>query len=321
MLIKWRNNRLGILAGTVVVGLWLTLVATSCGDDSNAPPPRIVATVNDESITEDQLVQQLKYGPGPRLLVQMIDRQLIRTEARRRGIQPTPQQVELKLSTAISIVGSQNALEEQLGRRQMSLAEFKDRLRVDAMLDEIASQEITVSEAEINYYYQQQQDQFAYDEQVWGRMILLESRANAEAVAAALEAGGDFAGLAKALSIDPGTADREGDMGYFEAGDYAQEITEVAFRLEPGQVSDIFPVPDGYCILRVEGRRPASVKPLAEVCDQIMARLKQDRLSQTRRQWLIAQRTKADLKIPDQRLGAAVRHLLDSAPPANPYQF
>ena len=110
-------------------------------------------------------------------------------------------------------------------------------------------------------------------------------------------------------------------MDYFEAGDYAHEITEVAFRLEPGQVSDIFPVPDGYCILRVEGRRPASVKPLAEVRDQIIARFKQGRLSQTRRQWLIAQRAKAHLKMPDQQLRTAVRHLLDSAPPANPYQL
>ena len=137
----------------------------------------------------------------------------------------------------------------------------------------------------------------------------------------ALEAGGDFAGLAEALSIDPGTADRGGDMGYFERGDYAGEITEVAFDLQPGQVSDIFLAPDGYCILKIEDRRPAGVKPLAQVQQEITARLKQGQQPQMRKQWLIARRQQARLAIPDQRLRQAVERLLKIAPPPEPHQF
>jgi len=301
--------------------LAVSLGSLSCGDENSTHPPPVVATVNGQPITEDALVEQLKYGPGPSLLVQMIDERLILTEARRRQIQPSAQQIELKLSTAVSRSGSRQALTSLLQKQGMSLDEFKDRLRRDAMLDEIAIQQISVSQADIKQYYQHNQEQFSYGEQVRARMILVETKQNAEAVMSALEAGGDFAGLAKALSIDPGTADQEGDMGYFERDDYAPEITQVAFGLQTGEMSDIFEAPDGYCILKVEDRRPAGVEPIEQVQDEITARLKQDRQAQMRKEWLIAQRRRVQLTISDKRLQQAVEALLKIAPPPDPYRF
>ncbi len=315
IIIRAEHRRLRLLAWGVAISLSLSLGAISCGDDNTRPAPQVIATVNGQPITEDELVEQLKYGPGPRLLVEMIDERLILAEGRRRHIRPTYQQVELKLSTAVSQVGSLAILEKQLHKRGISLEEFKDRLRLEAMLDEIAAQETSVSEADIKQHYQDNQEQFSYGEQVRGRMILVESRANAEAIAEALQAGGDFAGLAEALSIDPGTADRGGDMGYFERGDYAPEITDIAFKLPPGETSDIFRAPDGYCILKVEDRRPAGVKPLAQVQQEITSRLKQQRQSQTRQEWLQAARQRARLAITDPRLRRAVQPLLEVAPP------
>ena len=315
IIIRAEHRRLRLLAWGVAISLSLSLGAISCGDDNTRPAPQVIATVNGQPITEDELVEQLKYGPGPRLLVEMIDERLILAEGRRRHIRPTYQQVELKLSTAVSQVGSLAILEKQLHKRGISLEEFKDRLRLEAMLDEIAAQETSVSEADIKQHYQDNQEQFSYGEQVRGRMILVESRANAEAIAEALQAGGDFAGLAEALSIDPGTADRGGDMGYFERGDYAAEITDIAFKLPLGETSDIFRAPDGYCILRVEDRRPAGVKPLAQVQQEITSRLKQQRQSQTRQEWLQAARQRARLAITDPRLRRAVQPLLEVAPP------
>lgn len=303
------------------MALAVSLGSLSCGDDNSTRSLTVVATVNGQPITEDELLEQLKYGPGPRVLVQMIDERLILGEAQRRQIRPAPEQIELKLSTAISRYGSQEALAEQLGRRGMSLDEFKDRLGLDAMLDQIAGQEASISEADIKQYYQQNQEQFSHGEQVRARMILLETRQNAQAIMSALEAGGDFAGLAEALSIDPGTADRAGDMGYFERGDYASEITQVAFSLQPDETSDIFAAPDGYCILKIEARRPAGVKPLEQVQDEITARLKQDRMAQMHKEWLIAQRRRVQLTMTDERLHKAVGQLLKIAPPLGPYEF
>ena len=65
-------------------------------------------------------------------------------------------------------------------------------------------------------------------------MILTASRENAEALRQALEAGGDFGGLAKERASDPATAPKGGDMGWFERGDYATVISDMAFRLRFG---------------------------------------------------------------------------------------
>ncbi len=306
----------------VTIGvLCLTLAAISCGDSGGDEETRVVAKVNGTPITERQLVEQLRYGPGPKVLLRMIDERLIAAEAARRGIKPTPQQVELKLSQAASRFGSEKDLKDILRERGHSLAELKDRLRLDAMLDRIATEQITVEDSQIAQYYQENIDEFSYSEQVRARMILTQVRQNGEALKEALDSGGDFAGLARQFSTDPATSDQGGDMGYFEREDYAEEISEVAFSLEPGQTSEVFEVPDGFCILKVEDRRPAAVKSLEEVREQIIARLKHKQRDKMRRQWLIEERKRAGLVISDPRLRELVEALAEVTPPPNPFEF
>ena len=303
--------------------LFLTLAAISCGDNTEeqAEAQHVLATVNDTPITEAQLVERLRYGPGPKVLLRMIDERLIVAEAARRGIRPTSQQVELKLSQAASRFGSEKDLKDMLRARGHSLAELKDRLRLDAMLDRIATEQTTVENSVIEQYYQESIDEFSYGEQVRARMILTEVRQNAETLKEALDSGGDFAGLAQQFSTDPATRDQGGDMGYFEREDYAEEISEVAFSLEPGQTSDVFEVPDGFCILRVEDRRTAAVESLEDVRDQIIARLKHKQRGNMRRQWLIEERKRAGLVISNPRLRELVAGLAEVTSPPNPFEF
>jgi len=318
-----RTTVISAMKTTAVIAglLCLVLAAMSCGDSGGDEETRVVAKVNGTPITERQLVEQLRYGPGPRVLLRMIDQRLIVAEAARRGIRPTPQQVELKLSQAASRFGSEKDLKDMLRERGHSLAELKDRLRLDAMLDRIATEQITVEDSQIQQYYQESIDEFSYGEQVRARMILTEVRQNAQALKEALDSGGDFAGLAKQFSVDPATSGQGGDMGYFERDDYAEEISEAAFSLEPGQTSDVFEVPDGFCILRVEDRRPAAAKTLEDVRDQIIARLKHKQRDKMRRQWLIEERKRAGLVISDPRLRELVEGLAEVASPPNPFEF
>jgi len=306
----------------VTIGvLCLTLAAICCGDSGGDEETQVVAKVNGTPITQRQLVEELRYGPGPKVLLRMIDERLITAEAARRGIRPTPQQVELKLSQAASRFGSEKDLKDMLRERGQSLAELKDRLRLDAMLDQIATQQTTIEDSAIQQYYEENTDEFSYGEQVRARMILTEVRQNAEALKEALDSGGDFAGLAQQFSMDPATSDQGGDMGYFERDDYAEQISNVAFLLEPGQTSDVFEVPDGFCILKVEDRRPAGVKSLEDVREQIIARLKHKQRDKARQQWLIEQRKQARMSIPDRRLRELVEGLAEVTPPPNPFEF
>jgi len=316
------NSISAMKTASVVAGLLcLGFAAISCGDSGEDEGARVIAKVNGTPITQHQLVERLRYGPGPKVLLRMIDRRLIAAEAARRGIRPSRQQLELKLSQAASRFGSEKDLKDMLRERGHSLAELKDRLRLDAMLDRIATEQTTIEDSQIQQYYQENIDEFSYGEQVRARMILTEVRQNAEALKEALDSGGDFAGLAQQFSTDPATSDQGGDMGYFERDDYAEEISKVAFSLEPGQTSDVFKVPDGFCILRVEDHRPAATKSLEDVRDQIIARLKHKQRDKMRRQWLIEERKQAKMTIPDRRLRELVAGLTEVTPPPNPFEF
>ena len=67
-----------------------------------------------------------------------------------------------------------------------------------------------------------------------------------------LRRGGDFAVLAKEYSDDPGSAVRGGDLGFFGVNMMVPEFEQVAFSLEPGQLSKPFQTQYGYHIVKVE---------------------------------------------------------------------
>ncbi len=76
--------------------------------------------------------------------------------------------------------------------------------------------------------------------------------AKAKDVLAKVNAGGDFADLAKQYSDDPGSAAKGGDLGWFAKGVMVPEFEAVAFALKPGAVSDLVKTQFGYHIIKVE---------------------------------------------------------------------
>lgn len=66
--------------------------------------------------------------------------------------------------------------------------------------------------------------------------------------------GGDFAALARQHSKD-GSAQQGGDLGFFGRGSMVAPFEEAAFKLEPGQVSDVVETPYGLHIIKLEERK------------------------------------------------------------------
>ena len=86
------------------------------------------------------------------------------------------------------------------------------------------------------------------------------ARAQADSVLQAVRAGADFATLARRFSDDPGSAQEGGDLGWFRRGRMVAQFEAVAFRLRPGQVSDVVGTPFGFHIIQVERIEPAEIK-------------------------------------------------------------
>ena len=135
-------------------------------------------------------------------------------------------------------------------------------------------------------FYRANRESFRIEEQVRAAHIVrkvdesnTEESAHTAIVAAAAEllAGRPFAEVADRLSDSPG---RGGDLGWIVRGQMVEEFEQVAFGLNPGQVSDIFRSPFGFHIAKVTDRRKAGIRPFnevrAEIAEALHARKKQD---------------------------------------------
>jgi parvulin-like peptidyl-prolyl isomerase len=81
------------------------------------------------------------------------------------------------------------------------------------------------------------------------------SRQKAEDILKRVQAGEDFAALAKEFSEDPGSRAQGGDLGWFGRGVMVKEFEDAAFALKQGEVSGVVESPFGYHIIKLEERR------------------------------------------------------------------
>jgi peptidyl-prolyl cis-trans isomerase D len=148
----------------------------------------------------------------------------------------------------------------------------------------------TVSDAELQAYYNQHKDQYQVKEQVKVRHILIAvppgadsktdgaAKAKADDLLKQIKAGGNFADLAGKNSDDPGSKTQGGELGWLDRGRTVPEFDKTAFSLPVGQTSDVIKTQFGYHILQVEDKKTAHLRPLDEVKGEILPILEQQRI-------------------------------------------
>jgi peptidyl-prolyl cis-trans isomerase D len=146
-----------------------------------------------------------------------------------------------------------------------------------------------VTDAEIQAYYKQHQDQYAVKDQVKVRHILIAvpqgadsktdaaAKAKAEDLLKQIKNGGNFAELAGKNSDDPGSKTQGGELGWLDRGKTVPEFDKEAFSLAPGKTSDVIKTQFGYHILQVEDKKTAHERPLEEVKAEIVPVLEQQK--------------------------------------------
>ena len=154
-----------------------------------------------------------------------------------------------------------------------------------------------VTDAEVQAYYNAHLAEYKTDEQVKTRHILITSRAGADAqtdntakskaqdILKQLQAGGNFAELAKKYSEDPGSKDQGGELPLVPTAGLDPAYAKAAMALNPGQTSGLVKSQFGYHIIQTEQKQPAGTKPLAEVKDSIVQVLQQQKSGQAQQQF------------------------------------
>jgi peptidyl-prolyl cis-trans isomerase SurA len=110
------------------------------------------------------------------------------------------------------------------------------------------------------------------------------AKARADSLLAEIRKGGDFELIAKRESMDPGTRQLGGDLGWNRRGSgLVPEFEAMMFALRPGEVSPVIETPFGYHIIRVDRVQSAEVKarhiliaPVIDSADVAAAKVEAD---------------------------------------------
>ena len=80
--------------------------------------------------------------------------------------------------------------------------------------------------------------------------ILVQKQSEAIAILDKIRQGEKFGKLARELSVDSGSAKRDGNLGYFSRGKMVKEFETAAFNLEVGEISEPVKTQYGYHIIK-----------------------------------------------------------------------
>ena len=113
------------------------------------------------------------------------------------------------------------------------------------------------------------QDSYNISEQVEARHILLETKEQAEELIELLNSGSDFAELAKEHSLDTGSGQQGGNLGFFKRGDMVPEFENIAFTIPLNQHSDAVESQFGFHIIEVLDRKDSTEVSYDEVQEKV----------------------------------------------------
>ena len=191
----------------------------------------------------DEGKQDLNYARSWILNV-MIEQALTEQAAAKAGIVITDEEVDAYIADMVAEYGGHDAFEVRLTEMGDTLETAWQKTRSgligNAMMQQISANVPTIAE------------------HVHARHILVDTQQEAQSLLNQLKGGADFVALAQAYSQDLSTKETGGDLGFFPRGILvAPEVEDVAFSLEPGEISEVVTSALGYHVLQVIEIDPA----------------------------------------------------------------
>lgn len=208
---------------------------------------------------------------------------------------------------------------------QRRIALEVDRALADAQLrhlEQLAGKEFDAKAGEYalkaKELYLVQQDKYRLPEQIRASQILFDTsrRTPEEALELAqttrkkLLAGADFAETAKEVSDDPSAKTNGGEIGWFTRDRMDPSFSQGAFDMQNvGDISEPIKSRFGYHLIRLEGRRPADVRPFEAVEPQLMAEFRKRYINEQRDARTYAIRKDPNLKVNQAAVDSLLVHI------------
>lgn len=300
-----------LLIWTVLIVFTLS-VLTGCGSLSQYFGGKWVAKVNGQKISEDEFNKRFdktkKYyeqqgmdfsaeqgkhmldAIKKQIVDDMVNEELTMQEAKKQNLVADDAKVDTELASIKKNFPDDAKYQEALKGQGMTEADLKAYLKVELTskaLYEKVTADITVADADVEKYYNDNKDKFAEPEKIKARHILLKTEDEAKDIIKQLKGGAKFEELAKQKSTEPGANESGGDLGYFGKGEMVPEFEKAAFDQKVGTFSEQ-PVKTqfGYHVILVEDRKAAVQKTFDQVKEDIKKNLPQTKKDEKFKKYL-----------------------------------
>jgi parvulin-like peptidyl-prolyl isomerase len=276
---------------------------------------RYVATVNGEKIYQNEFEKRLALQKGllsPKAFQSSINkRDLLEDEILDSMI---TERIILQRADELNLSVSATELEKHLidirkdyGEEFFSLLvasnvryeDWREQVRNDMLISKLIEKDVNahvqVTDPEVEDFFHEQPDFCKTEASVRVSQVVVRDAGKAQKAKARLDAGEDFATVAKEMSIGPEAA-RGGDLGLITRQTLPDALERVLFQLPTGKMSPVVKSPYGYHILKVVESHPAKVRSLADCREDIRGVIRAKKEEKAFAVWLEGLKLKAVVK-------------------------
>lgn len=263
------------------------------GGRMQQPEAKVVATVNGENITQTELYNQMVKTEGAAVLDRMITTKLVAQEAKKANVTISDADITAELGKIKESLGGEEQYKQALAANNITEEQLKESIVIQLQATKILGKDVKTDDAELKKFYDENQAQFD-KRQLKARHILVNTEDEAKAIKAQLDAGADFAALAKEKSIEPGAKESGGDLGTFGRGRMVAEFESAAFALKKDEISAPVQSQFGWHVIQVldiQGEAPDFEKLKGEVKEKLVDQKVQGQFAE----WLANLKDKANI--------------------------
>lgn len=308
-----------ILANTLVIlSVAFLLASPSCTADEKKAEKEdqsgnYVAIVNGEKIPQKELnhkltlIKQRAASAGQELDEQrlaslkedivnnMVEKELLYQKSQELDITVAPEEIDSQMQQFKQQFPDENQYKEQLSAlgytEELLRSEIEKNTAIQQLIEQEIGADISLSDEELEAYYEENPDQFETPEQVKARHILIKTdedadeaekqaaREKIQEIAKRIDDGEKFSEVAKEESDCP-SSERGGDLGYFSQGQMVKPFEEAAFSLAVGDVSDVVETRFGYHLIKAEDKKTAAKESFDEVKEDLKTQLEQQKIKE-----------------------------------------
>ncbi len=260
----------------------------------------VLVTINGTKIKKAEALDRTWKKYGVATLNEMVDDIIIRQEADKLKIKADKKAIKTRLKRIKDQFKDEDTMQGLLNKQGSSIdkvrAGIEEQVLREAMV--VKARKLTASKREVRAFFKENKARLGVQDSVHLRHILVATEKEANDFMLALNAGADFAQLARQASLDQPTRDKGGDLGFVSKGFMAPEIEKMAFSKKVGEPFGPVKTRAGFHLLRVEEFRSPKPAVFKEIKGDIERMILGEKIKRAWPGYLAELRAKAKIVLP-----------------------